>query len=145
MQYPVTWDSRFTLLLTAFNDHCVDYLLIGSMAKSHYNQQVSVGDMDLLVDCTLETVRRVEAAFRDRDYYHLLQCDLAKLAEESKRIELTDTDGGNKIGDILTPKPGFRYCDAVSRAIDIEVDCIPVRIASERDLKTIDALSEQGE
>ncbi len=142
MQYPDTWDDRFTLLLTAFNDHCVDYLLIGSMAKSHYHQQVSVGDMDLLTNCTRENARRVEAAFRERNYDHVLQFDLAKLAEESKRIELFD--GGNKIGDILTPRPGFRYCDAVSRAIDIEVDCIPVRIASERDLKTIDALSEQS-
>ena len=36
MQFPNLWNSRFTSLLTAFTDNGVEYLLIGSMAKSHY-------------------------------------------------------------------------------------------------------------
>ena len=142
MQFPDSWDSRFILLLRAFNENDVEYLLIGSMAKSHYDQQPSVGDMDLLINPTPENARRVKSAFRDRNYHHLLQYDLEKLAFPGKQIRISDC---GHVGDVLTPKPGFDFCKAFSCSIDIEVDGIPVRIASKRELETLDSMRERSE
>ena len=139
MQFPNSWDSRFTLLLKAFNDNEVDYLLIGSMAKSHYVRQPSVGDMDLLINPTTENARKVKSVVRDREYHHLLQCNLEKLALLAKRIQIYDC---GHVGDILTPKSGFSFCKAFSCSIAIEVDGIPVQIASKRDLETLDSMRE---
>ena len=44
MQFPELWTDNCADLLRAFNNQGVQYLLIGSMAKSHYCRQPRVND-----------------------------------------------------------------------------------------------------
>ena len=144
MQFPNLWDIRFTLLLRSFTDNGVKYLLVGSMAKSHYYRLCEPpGDMDLLINPTIENARRVESAFRQRNYYHLLQLTLEKLALPSKRIEIFDC--GVRVGDVLTPKANFNFLEAFSRGETEVVEGTTVRIASMCDLRLLDTLREQSE
>ena len=52
MKFPEPWTEHCAELLRAFTKEGVEYLLIGSMAESHYRSLASVGDMDVLLNPT---------------------------------------------------------------------------------------------
>ena len=54
MQFPELWTDNCADLLRAFNNQGVQYLLIGSMAKSHYCRQPRVNDIDLITAVRLK-------------------------------------------------------------------------------------------
>ena len=145
MQFPKLWGSHFTLLLTAFTDNGVECLLVGSMAKSHYSRQCEPpGDMDLLINPTLENARRVESAFRGRHYRFDLEL-LEKLTRPKVQIRIFDDCGGH-VGDVITPSPSFSFSEARDRSIEIEiVDGITAQVAAECDLEMLDSLRKRCE
>ena len=49
-------------LLRALNYHDVEYLVVGGQAVSYYYPQRAVGDLDLLVNATLENAEKVRSA-----------------------------------------------------------------------------------
>ena len=51
-------------LLRAFNKEGVEYLIGGSMARSHYCSVPRVGDMDLVINSTLENATKVKPVLR---------------------------------------------------------------------------------
>ena len=59
MQFPELWTDNCADLLRAFNNQGVQYLLIGSMAKSHYCRQLRVNDIDLMINPTPENAGKV--------------------------------------------------------------------------------------
>ena len=66
MKLPVPWTENCAALLRAFNKEGVEYLLFGSMAKSHYHSLPSVGDMDVLINPTPENATKVKSALGAR-------------------------------------------------------------------------------
>ena len=54
MKFPEPWTENCSDLLRVFNKEGVEYLLIGSMAESHYRSLANVGDMDVLINPTPE-------------------------------------------------------------------------------------------
>ena len=63
MKLPESWTEDCGELLRAFNKEGVEYLLFGSMAKSHYRHSpASVGDVDVLLNPTLENAKKVKPA-----------------------------------------------------------------------------------
>ena len=62
MTLPEPWTENCAELLRAFNKEGVEYLLIGSMAKSHYHSLPSVGDMDVLINPTPENATKTKPA-----------------------------------------------------------------------------------
>ena len=143
MQLPKGWDNC-ELLLRAVNARGVEYLNVGSMAKSHFRPILSVGDMDLLVNPTPENATRMQAAIDDVNWslyfrkgpdYH------EKLVERNKQLIHKDINA-----HILTPTFGFNFNSAFSRSIETEVTGgIQARIASVHDLETLDALRRASE
>ena len=99
--------------------------------------------MDLLINPTLENARRVKSAFQGWNHHDLSHLDPEKLALPNKQIPVFDM--GVRIGDVLTPKPGFDSCKAFSRSGTEVIDGIPVRIASTSELKTLNSLRQQSE
>ena len=55
-------------LLRAFNKEGVEYLIGGSMARSHYCSVPRVGDMDLAINPTLENATKVKPVLEDFVY-----------------------------------------------------------------------------
>ena len=64
MKLPEPWTENCADLLRVFNKEGVEYLLIGSMAKSHYRSLASVGDMDALINPTPEKRNKAKARLR---------------------------------------------------------------------------------
>ena len=81
MQFPELWTDNCADLLRAFNNQGVQYLLIGSMAKSHYCRQPRVNDIDLMINPTPENAGKVLSALRAVEN----AADLAKLTDEKER------------------------------------------------------------
>ena len=63
MKLPESQTEDCGELLRAFNKEGVEYLLFGSLAKSHYpHSPASVGDVDVLLNPTLENAKKVKPA-----------------------------------------------------------------------------------
>ena len=145
MQFPQLWTDNCADLLKAFNNQGVQYLLIGSMAKSHYCRQPRVNDMDLMINPTPKNVRQVVSALRTVDN----AVDLTKLSAE---IERALVEGGQQMPlfhagnvEIFAPSAKrFNFRKAFSRSREGLVLGIPVQIASICDLKTLDSLGHRA-
>ena len=136
METPHLWVDNCALLLRALNEKDVEYLLIGSMAKSHYGTQPHVNDMDLMINCTPENKRKVLSVLVDLDYQ--FRDDPEKLTKRGKRFLLFDGSV-----DVLTPpEQGFSLDKAFSRSTQVVVLGIPVPVASMCDLERLDYLRE---
>ena len=58
MRFPENW-KYCALLLRAFKERDVKYVIIGSMAASYYRPQTRVSDMDLLISPTCRNLTKV--------------------------------------------------------------------------------------
>lgn len=148
MKFPRLWTSACADLLSAFNEGGVEYLLVGSMAKSfHYPKLACVNDMDLMISPTAENARRVLAALRAvRGACDLeqLALNIQKLAKENVRLHLLKGQGDV---DLLTPpsrKRGLAFHEAAGRSTEELVPGLstPVRVAAICDLEALDRLRE---
>ena len=139
------WNPSCEGLLRAFIRRDVEYLLIGSMAKSHYRPQSHVNDMDLMVSSTRENAERVERVLR----HDMGECvtvadlpeDLAeRLATRDMQLCLFKQHGVVPV-HVITPK-GFDFRRAYSRSTEewIRWCSMLVRVASMSDLEILDSL-----
>ena len=144
MKLPESWTENCADLLRAFNKEGVEYLLFGSMARSHYRSLASVGDMDVLINPTPENATKVKPALdtvmcRIHDGA-LANCTAEDLAKPGKQLCLGRDDKSYLNVDLFTAKREFNFREAFSRSIAVEViDGIPARVASEGDLKILDS------
>ena len=145
MKFPKPWTENCADLLRAFNKEGVEYLLIGSMAESHYRSLASVGDMDVLINPTPENATKVKPALdavmcRIHDGA-LANCTAEDLAKPGQQLYLGRDYKRYLNVDLFTAKREFDFREAFSRSIAVEVvDGIPSRIASEGDLKILGEL-----
>lgn len=144
MKYPKYWVTDCADLVEAFNNNGVEYLLVGSMAKSHYHSQSHVNDMDLLINPTPENAHRVDFVLRNSLGWVVHHPN--RLSERDKQFYLFSYFGEPAPAHVITPTQDFSFCKAFSRSTE---GCIPglairVRIASVRDLEALDALRRQS-
>ena len=114
-------------LLRALNYHDVEFLVVGGQAVSYYYPQREVGDLDLLVNATLENAEKVRSALISlgmNDFEH------AKLNKPKVQIPLKVLHDA----DIITPEDGFDFSVALSRSVQAEIKGIPISIPSVEDL-----------
>ena len=114
-------------LLRALNDHDVEYLVVGGHAVSYYNPQRAAGDLDLLINATLENAKKVRSALISlgmNDFEH------SKLTKTKIQIPLKLLHDA----DIITPEDGFDFSMALSRSVQTEIKGIPIYIPSVEDL-----------
>ena len=151
MQLPEDWEGC-DLLLRAFQREGVEFLIIGSMAKSCYWRVPVVNDMDLMIAPTIENAIKVQSAFS------VVQCTLS-LPLKDVLIPIRSECFIHKVGqgkalqvnlrratgikaEFFTPKPEFDFCEAFSRSILVEVvDGIKAQIVSKYDLDFLDCLA----
>ena len=141
MKLPERGTENCVHLLRAFNKEGVEYLLFGSMARSHYRSLASVGDMDVLINPTLENATKVKSALDEvvcRIYGSTPRCIVEDLAEPGKHLCLGRNYKDYINVDLFTAKREFDFSEAFSRSIAVEVvDGITARIAYEWDLKIL--------
>ena len=114
-------------LLRALNYHDVEFMVVGGQAVSYYRPQRAVGDLDLLVNTTLENAEKVRSALIGlgmNDFEH------TKLTKPKVLIPLKVLHDA----DIITPEDGFDFSAAFSRAVQAEVNSVPISIPSVEDL-----------
>ena len=144
MKLPEIWTENCAELLRAFNKEGVEYLIFGSMAKSHYRSVARVSDMDVLLNPTLENAKKVKPALDfvvRRICGSLPNLTVEGLAEPGRQLDLNFCRSYLKV-DLFTAKREFNFCEAFSRSIAVDVvDGIPAQIASEGDLKILDSLT----
>ena len=146
MKFPQLWTDNCADLLRAFNKEGVEYLLIGSMAKSYYCSQPRVNDMDLMISSTPENARKVWSALRAVEN----AVDLSKLTDEKQR-ELVEAGKYMRLfhegnAEIFAPSAKrFNFRKAFTRSREEFVLGIPVRVASMRDLKALCSQREQSD
>lgn len=154
MKFPQRWTNNCAALLRAFNNEGVQYLLIGSMAKSfHCSELDAVDDMDLMVNSTQENVRKVLSALRSVPHAvdrAELTLDLErKLVEEGKHMPLFRNrhDHHGDVDVLTPPKEDFRFLEAAERSTEelIRGLDLPVQVASLRDLEMLDSLRNRAQ
>ena len=114
-------------LLRALNHHDVEYMVVGGQAVSYYCPQRAVGDLDLLINGTLENAKKVRSALivlGMNDFEH------TKLTKPKVQIPLKLLHDA----DIITPEDGFDFSAAFSRAVQAEINGVPISIPSVEDL-----------
>ena len=125
-------------LLRAFNKEGVEYLIGGSMARSHYCSVPRVGDMDLVINSTLENATKVKPVLEDF-VYRAKNFTPEALAKSGTRVRL----GKDCLNvDLFTARPEVDFPKAFSRSIAVDVvDGLRARIVSEDDLNIIGVAS----
>lgn len=118
---PATLDD-LKMLLTSFNAHGVDYLLIGGYALAAHGYQRATTDIDVVVPATEEAGRRIKAALM------VLPDQAAKdiepeWFEEGDNIRIADAF----VVDILLNANGQTYDTLCRYAEVVDLDGIPVR------------------
>ena len=122
-------------LLRAFNKEDVEYLIGGSMARSHYYSVPRVRDMDVVINPTLENATKVKPVLDDFMYrlsgFMVKNFTLEDVAKPGKRVRLGNVD-------LFTARPEVDFPKAFSRSIAVDVvDGLRARIVSEDDLEII--------
>ena len=147
MKLPERGAEHCADLLRAFNKEGVEYLIGGSMARSHYCSVPRVRDMDVVINPTLENATKGEACLR------MILCagleaswpkisTLEALAKPSTQVRL-DKDCLN--ADLFTARPEVDFPKAFSRSIAVDVvDGLRARIVSEDDLEIIRGVPSRG-
>ena len=147
MKLPEAWTENCADLLRAFNKEGVEYLIFGSMAKSHYDRSVArVSDMDVLLNPTPENAIKVKSVL-DFVVFRIdgstARCTAEGLAKPRKQAcPVRDKHDLNV--DFLTARRDFNFYEAFSRSIAVDVvDGIPARIVSKGDQKILDSYRPQ--
>ena len=121
----------------------MEYLIFGSMAKSHFRPLPSVGNMDLLINPTRGNAKKLKLAL-DRIYGSMARCTVEDLAEPGKHLYLGRDYKDYLNVDFFTAKREFDFLKAFSRSITVEIaDGIQAHIACEADLEILDLFNEE--
>ena len=144
MKLPESWTEDCAELLRAFNKEGVEYLIFGSMAKSHYDRSVArVRDMDVLLNPTLENAKKVKPALDfvvRRICGSLPDITVECIAEPDRQLDLCSFCRSYLNVDFLTARRDFNFYEAFSRSIAVDVvDGIPARIVSKGDQEILDS------
>ena len=148
LPFPHLWTDKCADLLRAFNDHGVEYLLIGSMAQTlHRPERAGVNDMDLMINSTPENAGKVLSALRAVPGAGDLQAiKTGQLAKEG--VQMTVLPGQGDVDVLTPPKEGFSFCDAAARStsqcLPDPYSDIPVRVAAMCDLEMLDSLRKRA-
>ena len=128
-------------LLRAFNKEGVEYLIGGSMARSHYCSVPRVGDMDLAINPTLENATKVKPVLEDF-VYRAKNFTPEDLAKPGTQVHL----GKYLNVELFTARPEVDFPKAFSRSIAVDVvDGLRARIVSEDDLEIIRGVPSTSE
>ena len=139
MKLPECGAEHCVDLLRAFNKKGVEYLIGGSMARSHYGSVPPVNDMDVVLNPTRDNATKVETVLVNFIYringFMAEKITLEALAKPGTQVTLKD----HRINvDLFTARPEVDFPKAFSRSIAVDVvDGLRARIVSEDDLEII--------
>lgn len=156
-------DSKPRRVLEALVKHGVDFVVIGGLAVIVHGHVRTTRDVDFVAASEMENLERLEAALRELKAElwgvdaHLLGIDLeAKTLAEGGNFTLVTDAGGV---DFFNEVPGgLPYEELRERALTVEVEGLPIRVAAlddllrmkrfagrPRDLEDITILTERAE
>lgn len=118
---PATLDD-LKLLLRSFNDHDVDYLLIGGYALAAHGYQRATTDIDVVISPSVESGRKVikalmilpDQAAKDIDPQWFLEDENIRVADEF-------------VVDLMLNANGLNYDTLVPFSQTVDLDGIPVK------------------
>jgi hypothetical protein len=121
----------FKEFFQSFNQHEVEYLLVGGYAVGYHGYPRATIDIDVWVASNRENARRVVAALEDFGFgSQMLAEELFLEADQVIRMGLPPM----RI-EILTSISGVEFYDAYEQRIEDVLDGVPVKLISLRHLK----------
>ena len=125
------------VLLTALNDHDVEYLVVGGLAVQHYLPNREADDLDLLINPTRDNVENLVGALSEIKARGMNAVDVREL--DSIRGNLLDACKHIPLkkylyADIITPMKGYSFALVLRNSVQGCINSIPVRIMSCNDL-----------
>ena len=139
MKLPERGAENCVDLLRAFNKKGVEYLIGGSMARSHYCSVPLVNDMDVVINSTRDNATKVKTVLDNFIYringFMAKKITLEALAKPGTQVTLKD----HRINvDLFTARPEVDFPKAFSRSIAVDVvDGLRAWIVSEDDFEII--------
>lgn len=114
-----------------FEEHAVEYLLVGGYAVGYHGYPRATMDLDVWIAATTENARRVIAALTDFGFGgHTLNESMFLVPDKIIRMGLPPM----RI-EIHTSIDGVEFAEASQQRIDDDLDGVPVRLISLHHLK----------
>jgi len=122
----------FKELLRLFNDHSVEYLVVGGYALSAHGHPRYTGDIDLWIGADLGNSRRVMTALRDFGFGAL-----GLKEEDFQRPQQVIQLGYPPARiDLMTDIDGVAFAECWPRRVEISMGDLKIPVLSREDLMT---------
>lgn len=124
----------FLGLASAFNEHGVNYVLIGGLALFAQGLPRATKDVDFFIDATEDNVERLRTALREvYDDACINEIELRDLAPPNGGVVRYGPPEGDYVVDILGRLgEAWSYADLESQIV--EIDGVPIRVATPQTL-----------
>ena len=135
------FDEEHLKFLSALNLFKVKYVIVGGHAAIFHGVNRNTGDLDILIEATIENGRLLIAAMKS------LHLEVPEIKDQEWTSNLVLSFGLEPDAvDILNFTPGLKFNDVHKNAIQIIQEKVPVPIIDIRDLiKNKEALNRSGE
>jgi hypothetical protein len=135
------FDQEHIKFLTALNKFSVNYVVIGGHAAIYYGVHRNTGDLDVLIESSIENGHKLIAALKS------LNLQLPEIADREWISNLVLSFGFEPDAiDIINYSPGIRFSDVHKNATYITQKNIKIPIIDIRDLiKNKESLNRTGE
>jgi len=135
------FDNEHLNFIMALNAFGVRYLIIGGHAAIYYGVNRNTGDLDVLIEATVENGHKLITALR------YLKLELPEITDDEWRSNLVLSFGLEPDAiDILNYSPGLNFTEIFQNANQINQDGVVIPIIGIRDLlRNKEALNRSGD
>ena len=135
------FDYEHLNFIKALNTFAVRYLIIGGHAAIYYGVNRNTGDLDVLIEATVENGHKLIKALQH------LQLELPEIEDDEWRSNLVLSFGLEPDAiDILNYSPGLNFSEIYQNAKEINQEGVVIPIIDIRDLlRNKEALNRSGE
>ncbi len=128
------FNEDFQDFILALNKCKVKYVLVGGYSVIYYGFPRTTGDLDIFVEVNKENYKKLTEAFH---LFHMPVFDMTEenfLANEKMNVF---SFGRSPVSiEILKEISGLTFDEVYSKAVDSEIENIPLKIIHRNDLKT---------
>jgi hypothetical protein len=128
----MSFADAFRRIVEHLNQCNLNYMVVGSFASAYYSSPRSTADLDVVIEATLEQLKRLVETLQASDYYAELDAALDALRHESF-FNVLDNRNGWKIDFILLKSRPFDR-EEFSRRVAAKLSDIQLFVASAEDV-----------
>ena len=112
--------ESYELLLRAFAEHHIRYLIVGGVAVNLHGYPRFTNDLDILLTLDQENLKKMAALMDRMGYQQRLPISIQELSDETKARKLIQEKGLTAYSFIHAKQPQFNVDVLVAESIDFE-------------------------